>query len=57
MLPSGNMKKYSRSVIIYIDTELERWLNSKTEQGYNKSALARHILTARMRSEANAAVK
>jgi len=44
-------KTYTKTATIYIDGQLDGWLNAKVEKGYKKGALIRHILEEQMRWE------
>ena len=46
------MKKFEKSIIVYITGEIDAWLEKKASYGYKKAALVRHIIENYMKREA-----
>ena len=45
------MEKLGKHVTIYVDRELDSWLDAKARRGYKKASLIRHILYKQMEFE------
>ncbi len=45
------MAKFETQVAVYVDGELAGWLEKKTNEGYKKGSLIRHILQEFMKGE------
>ena len=46
-----SVAKFETQVAVYIDGELARWLERKSDEGYKKASLIRHILREFMEKE------
>lgn len=48
------MRKLGKPVLVYLNRELEVWLDGKSRLGYKKASLIRHVLEKYMQAENNA---